>query len=68
MTAFDDFNENSVFEFFTYLCVVTAIRIGFDQDVFIEDDDYTIRLIYVIQNREKILYYGHTNLIIIISV
>jgi hypothetical protein len=57
MITFDDFNENSVFEFFTYPCVVTAIRIGFDQDVFIEADDYTIILIDSLQNREKILHY-----------
>jgi hypothetical protein len=55
------------FEFSTYQCVVTKIRAGFDQDVFISDDNYTIRLIDVLQNREKELYHGHANLILDIS-
>jgi hypothetical protein len=65
---FDDLNGSPVFEFSTYPCALTTIRAGFDQDVFIAADDYTIRLIDVLRNREKILYHGHTNLIIDISV
>jgi hypothetical protein len=66
--SFDDLNGSSAFEFSTYPCVVTTIRACFDQDVFISADDYKIRLIDVLRNREKIFYYGHTNLIIDISV
>jgi hypothetical protein len=68
MIAFDRLNKNSVFEISTYLCVVTANRTGFDQDVFISADDCIIKLVDVLRNREKTLYYEYTNLILDISV
>jgi hypothetical protein len=66
--SFVDLNENPTFEFFTYPFVVTKIITGFDQDIFIEADNYKIILTDVIRNREKTLYHSHTNLIFGISV